>query len=361
MSTAVWPPIDHDRLADEQAASQARELEWLLLQLRDTLQSLKAGLEECAALLAPSENGSTLVLSSVRSESLKGLITRIGTRITKGNIKLRLASLPPPKGSLTYDLSISAAPHAPTLVVPQLTAIRTSINSCLDAIDVATWGGDATNASFVSGQLQLLHDHILEARASLKGYSNVQSPWWENPVDAKTFDPPLPPHVSFHLFLFDAALVLEIRTLEPYQAGGQSSLSGFSLRDSLASALGGARAPAHDEADRIFKFNGHDVRVKEKIRVESQDPALISASAKLNALEHSLMLSRKALHIVMGRDDQQNTGCYQLQIVPLAGKARLTTKRWSSFFRGSPYGVSVDRAMFGLSPFAIGTGTVDAH
>lgn len=84
MSTAVWPPIDDARLADEQATSQARELEWLLVQLRETLQSLKAGLEECAALLAPSENGSTLVLTSVRSESLKGLITRIGTRITKG-------------------------------------------------------------------------------------------------------------------------------------------------------------------------------------------------------------------------------------------------------------------------------------
>lgn len=101
------------------------------------------------------------------------------------NIKLRLASLPPPKGALTYDLAISPAPHAPTLVVPQLTAIRTAINTCLDVIDVATWGGDATNASFVAGQLQLLHDHILEARASLKGYSDVQLSWWENPVDDK--------------------------------------------------------------------------------------------------------------------------------------------------------------------------------
>lgn len=84
MSTAVWPPIDPLQLVDEQAQSQARELEWLLRQLRDTLQSLKAGLEETAALLAPSENGSTLVLSSVRSECLKGLVTRVGTRIVKG-------------------------------------------------------------------------------------------------------------------------------------------------------------------------------------------------------------------------------------------------------------------------------------
>jgi hypothetical protein len=84
MSTAVWPPIDPLQLVDEQAQSQARELEWLLRQLRETLQSLKAGLEETAALLAPSENGSTLVLSSVRSECLKGLVTRVGTRIVKG-------------------------------------------------------------------------------------------------------------------------------------------------------------------------------------------------------------------------------------------------------------------------------------
>jgi len=84
MSSAVWPPVDHADLVREQAASQARELAWLLRQLADTLQSLKAGLESCAALLAPSEPGSTLVLSSVRSESLKGLVTRIGTRITKG-------------------------------------------------------------------------------------------------------------------------------------------------------------------------------------------------------------------------------------------------------------------------------------
>ncbi|KAF2819988.1 hypothetical protein CC86DRAFT_305730 [Ophiobolus disseminans] len=303
MSAAIWPPIGDAQLADEQAASQARELEWLLVQLRETLKSLKAGLEDCAALLAPSENGSTLVLSSVRSESLKGLITRIGTRITKGNVKLRIASLPPPRGSTAYDLTISSAPQAPTLVIPQLTSVRTSINSCLDVIDVAIWGGDATKANFVAGQLQLLHDHIQEGRQALKGYSDVQPTWWEHPVDEQTFDPPLPPTVSFHLFIFDAALVVEVRTLDPQHAE-QKSLTGFSIRDSLAVALGGTRAPAHDEADRTFKYKGQDVRVKEKVRVETQDPSLISASAKLNALEHSIMLSRKALNIVMGNDEQ---------------------------------------------------------
>ncbi|KAF2205114.1 hypothetical protein GQ43DRAFT_437343 [Delitschia confertaspora ATCC 74209] len=298
MSTAVWPPIDRHELVKKQVESQARELEWLLLQLRETLQSLKAGLEECAALLAPAENGSTLVLSSVRSESLKGVITRIGTRIVKGNIKLRLATLPPPRGSPSYDLTISSAPHVPPLVIQQLTSVRTLINACLDVIDVTTWTGDSKNASFVAGQFRLLYDNIQEARQALKGYSDVQLPWWEDPLDENVFEPPLPSNLSFHLCVFDAALLLEIRTLEVHN-GGDESHSGFSIRDRLAVALGGTRAPVHDEADRTFTYKGREVRVKEKIRVESQDPALISAMAKLNALEHSVASSRKALNIVM--------------------------------------------------------------
>ncbi|KAF2021906.1 hypothetical protein BU24DRAFT_32419 [Aaosphaeria arxii CBS 175.79] len=301
MSTAVWPPIDLDTLLQEQATSQARELEWLLAELRETLQSLKSGLDECATLLAPSENGSTLVLTSVRSESLKGLVTRVGTRIVKGNIKLRLSTLPPPRGSTTYDLTISSQPQAPTLVIQQLTAVRTFINTCLDVIDVTLWTGDAKNANFVSGQLQLLHDNIQEARNALRGYSDVQQPWWEQPADEQIFDPPLPPNVSFNLFVFDAALLLEIRTLEVQNP--DEIHSGFSLRDRLAVALGGARLPVHDEADRTFKYRGQEVRVKEKIRIESQDPSLISAMSKLNALEHTILLSRKALNIVMGQED----------------------------------------------------------
>lgn len=46
--------------------------------------SLKEGLEECVELLAPKEPGSTLVLSSLRSEYVKGFVTRIGTKIVKG-------------------------------------------------------------------------------------------------------------------------------------------------------------------------------------------------------------------------------------------------------------------------------------
>ena len=63
--------------------------------------------------------------------------------------------------------------------------MRTAINSCLDVIDVAIWGGDATEASFLAGQLHLLHDHMQEARQALKLSSHVQPPWWEGSVDDK--------------------------------------------------------------------------------------------------------------------------------------------------------------------------------
>jgi len=67
-----------------QPASQKLELDWLLEELHETLSNLKHGLEDCYALLAPIEPGSTLVLSTSRNETVKGYITRIGTRIVKG-------------------------------------------------------------------------------------------------------------------------------------------------------------------------------------------------------------------------------------------------------------------------------------
>ena len=63
---------------------QKRELDWLVEELRETLTNLKHGLEDCYALLAPIDPGSTLVLSTPRNEIVKGHITRIGTRVVKG-------------------------------------------------------------------------------------------------------------------------------------------------------------------------------------------------------------------------------------------------------------------------------------
>jgi hypothetical protein len=82
-------------------------------------------------------------------------------------------------------MSISSGPQASTLVLEQLTAVRTLINSCLDIVDVSAWTGDAKNASFIAGQLRLLFDNIQEARQALKGYPDVCAPWCQNQIDDK--------------------------------------------------------------------------------------------------------------------------------------------------------------------------------
>ncbi|KAI4180111.1 MAG: hypothetical protein L6R41_007452, partial [Letrouitia leprolyta] len=176
MSAQIWPPISHEQLIKEEEDSLAAELEWLLESLQDALASLKSGLEECLALLNVKEPGTTLALSTLRSETVKGFVTRVGTRIVKGDISIRLPSLPPPRSLPSYPLRISSP-----LPLPQLSTLLNLLNQALDIIDISTWTGDPTNGPFISGQLRLLADTIDEAKAVMKGGEDVVGgKWWED-------------------------------------------------------------------------------------------------------------------------------------------------------------------------------------
>jgi hypothetical protein len=127
-------------------------------------------------------------MSSHRSESLKGFVTRDGARIIKGDIKLRLPTLPPPKGMNSYPVVVSSEPQAPTIVLSQLTAARTLLNACLDVVDVTSWAGNPNDANFIAGQLRLLDVNLQEAKAALKGGTGLQLPWYKNPMDDAVCD-----------------------------------------------------------------------------------------------------------------------------------------------------------------------------
>ena len=47
-----------------------------------------------------------------------------------------------------------------------------------------------------------------------------------------------------------------------------------------------------------------NVSVREKVRVESADPILLSVAAKLSALEHEVGTWRSALSVVMGENPE---------------------------------------------------------
>ena len=81
-------------------------MKWLLEDIfKQPLESTQDGLTECIGLLDPQENGSTLALSSTRSEILKGFIVRMGERVMKGELMVRLFGL----GNLKRGYSISIA------------------------------------------------------------------------------------------------------------------------------------------------------------------------------------------------------------------------------------------------------------
>lgn len=287
-------------------ATQAKELAWLLDHLQETLAGFKEALEECKALLAPIEPGSTLAMSSVRSEAVKGYINRVGTMIVKG-VSLFCCSREPP---LTYfqSLVLRLRHYSPIqlalnathpLILPTLDSLRELLNQSLDCIDITCWTGDRTSAPYISSQLRLLHGLLGEAHSSLKGttVAHADRESWLRRVDPNHFQPPLPDNLSLDFSIQEASIVLTIRVLESADAVPD-------IRSRFATAFLTKKAE-HDEEDLRFNYNGSDVKVKEKVKIESADPNLMAAMAKLAALEHAVGMARCCLAVIMEEDVEE--------------------------------------------------------
>jgi hypothetical protein len=214
------------------------------------------------------------------------------------SLHLKLKTLPPT--TLTFSQT------SPLLLEP-LTQLRTLLNQSLDCVDITRWTGDRHSALFISSQLHLLHSILSEAKAVLKGPSLLEPGtavisslnWAHKPIDPATFTPPLPSNLSLDLTVSDGSLLLTIRVLESV-----AQQPNFGSR--LAYAIGAQRRLEHDEMDEVFMYRSEEVRVKEKVRVESADPRLMSVLAKVSALEHTVEGARHGLKIVMGSDDNDD-------------------------------------------------------
>jgi hypothetical protein len=198
---------------------------------------------------------------------------------------------------------ISGAIHP----LPALTTVLARLRDGLDIVDVSRWTGNSSDASFMSGQLRLLSENVMEARLALQGPDRVRERdemlWLRESVPADVFEPPLPPGVSVQVFVVEAAIVLAVRTLQVVGAPPAESLTGLGFRDRLAGVLGTRGRPEHDEGEELFPWKGETVKVREKVRVDSQDPSLMAVLAKLAALEHKTMAERTALAVVMEEVD----------------------------------------------------------
>ncbi|KAL0937213.1 37S ribosomal protein Rsm22 [Colletotrichum truncatum] len=324
MSIEIWPPVSPEELAVKKKESLRRELEWIVNETQTILKDIRHGLQDCYALLAPIDPGSTLVMSTQRNERVKGTVTRVGTRIVKGAIHLQLKTLP------TQTVTIDAS-HP--IHIAALETIHTHLTECIDLLSL-TSTTPTQNASQLAAQLRILSASLGESSSLLKGPPlNEADPRWQTdscpPVH---FSPPLGPNVSIHLGLQESSLVLWLRALEPVDAPQH-----FGTK--LGLALGTVRRLEHDEMDRPFRFsystitdggekhkhgrahptsgassvsglgtpssNGepNEVFVREKVRVESlPDPNLMSLSSKLIALGYTLASARRNLAAVMGEE-----------------------------------------------------------
>jgi len=317
MSLDIWPPVPAAELKVKEAETQARELQWITNETVRVCRDLKHGLEDCYALLAPIDPGSTLAVSTPRNERVKGTITRVGTRIVKASIALRLATMPP----MTLTLSPSTAIH-----LHALDALHTHLTQSLDLLSVLLSRDTPPDPDSLAQTLTLLSESLSESAELLKG-SNLgpmSYPSWQLcscPPDQ--FSPPLGPNVSVYLNLQDSCVVLSIRALEPVHAP-------VHLGTRLGLAIGTVRRLEHDEMDTVFAWdpagcdtadskrdsarhtpvstpnhrasNLEEVYVREKVRVESPDPSLISLYSKLGFLSHMLAQARRNLAAVMGTD-----------------------------------------------------------
>ncbi|KAF5593354.1 uncharacterized protein FSUBG_9863 [Fusarium subglutinans] len=317
MSIAIWPPVSPAELRLKASETQARELDWIVDETLEVCRDLKHGLEDCYALLAPIDPGSTLVMSTPRNEKVKGTLTRVGTRIVKGTLHLQLRTIPPQ----TLSLSQSKAIH-----IQGLDALHGYLNQSIDLLAITL--SKPQDASSLASTLSILADSLSDSSAILKGPPLTDSdPAWQMcSCSPDQFVPSIGSNLSFYLGLQESCIILWLRALEPVHAH-------VHFGTKLGLAFGTVRRLEHDEMDTVFRYNTHgsniggskrgsarhtpepgssaaevdsndvqEVYVREKVRVESADPSLISIQSKLSYLSHMLGQARRNIAEVLSVD-----------------------------------------------------------
>ncbi|SPO00223.1 uncharacterized protein DNG_03070 [Cephalotrichum gorgonifer] len=337
MSLATFPsdpPLTKDEEAKKIQEVKAKHVTWLVSYvLEEELPPIKHTLDECYALLAPVLPGNTLVLSTPRNERVKGTVTRVGTRIVKANMHLQLQTQPAQTISLRPKCNI----HMPQLV--------TLSNHLDEAVKITTATFDfPASPSFIKAQLRLLSNLITDSVAILKGPTSsspstgsaavpaldhgFDTAWTVQSCASEHLEPDPGPHLSCHFSLADSLILLTIRVLEPAQAP-------VALGTKLGLAIGTVRRIEHDEVGKVFDYVYHTsdpmdrppitphpprdpedpaprepyrgggplmtrtpdkitpgqftpVLVREKVRVETADPKLMSLLVKLSSLKVTL-------------------------------------------------------------------------
>ncbi|KAK9464463.1 RAVE subunit 2/Rogdi [Lipomyces arxii] len=333
MTTAVHPVQDSSTSLNEEHKVSILELAWLLGDLSDTVKSVTDGVEECLALLNE-DQGSTLVLSSNRSEALKGFIVRVGQNITKAEIHLKLSSLN--KGQVC-NMTLSEGKAIPL----------SQLNDCVNFLSVSLRilkGLDFIEPALVLSQMRKLISNVRYAHLSVR----TVSPAFQFPyvtIEPGTFMPEIPAGLAIDMTVSESGVIADMRTLQVIDRPVASSSATITSRytrtpvSSIRSTRGmpeltrtmtnsttasvasvataasassnmsnasttswfnrlmGPRRPIDDS--NMFLYKGQYVKSLERITVQSLDPGLMALISKLNVLELNIGQALRKLEIAM--------------------------------------------------------------
>lgn len=257
---------------------QNRELEWLLKDTQTQIErAVTEGLVECKERLCAPFSGFKLVMSSGRSEALKGIVVRVGTALLDCELKLKIPSLPAP----VTDISL-------TSVYP-LAQVVDAVNYIDEAVESVRRSRYA-NADIVLAMLTRLLALVRSAANCLKEPIPTLKFPLRAPPEPSLFSPPLPAGLIVDFYLEDSSVVTDVRVVSDVNPEELETHSGF------LSSIGIKSKKVH--AVDVIEYNGRQVIEQERVRVESQDPNLISATAKLKALENHVVGLKRRIELL---------------------------------------------------------------
>lgn len=261
--TSLARRTEDEALLRSEVQTISAERAWLFkCILPRVVESIREGLKECSNLLKTASI--TLPISSRETECLKGIMTRQGAQLIKGDLMIRM-------NKFHVRLSIPSGKH---IHLQQIEDVSSLVHYSLESLEHDLYADTARR--IVSDVLQ----NIQQGLQALSRYP-INNAFPLASLDLDALRPDLPANVALDIYIQEASLVSEIRTLQPR---GSDKFFANLMKNNSA------------ETGGFVRYKGEDVRVLEHVRVESQDPALIAISAKLTALKHTVEeLQKKVL------------------------------------------------------------------
>lgn len=245
----------------------AREVQWLLSDIKSELKGeLLDAINTCQDLLSNKNDELKIVMSSTKSEVLKGLVTRNGAWISHCDIYVKCSSLTKKK---KQPICVSLAEPYILVQLQEASMQVAEAATCIEHLDDNV---DNPNEQSRLALLQCLNS-IKGARRSLYA-PDPSTIFPHSGPNRQLFKDLDNVNISVDFYIADSNIVTDLRTFEVAHN-----------HDSMF--LPSIFAPKTSPPPRVM-YNGQEVIEHERIIVGNQDPTLISAVTKLTALESHL-------------------------------------------------------------------------